>query len=141
MSCPSSYFLRYRCVPCESLVVGDKPIVTMDSSEEWKEQLSSLKNAIYLNDLTVTARNGKKKRSRLLFSFKKEKKNAPKKFIGFLILLPNSSWSDVKSPLEHKYGIEKYDTCRLWYRYGYYTSRYYFMLVLLLSFSPSRSHQ
>lgn len=90
MSYPSSYFLRYRCVPCESLVVGDKPVVTMDSSEEWKEQLSDLKNAIYLNDLTVTTRNGKKKNSRLLFSFKKEK-NAPKKFIGFLILLPNSS--------------------------------------------------
>ena len=53
----------------------------------------------------------------------RKKKNAPKKFIRFLILLPNSSWSDVKSPLEHKYGIEKYDTCRLWYRYGYYTSR------------------
>lgn len=79
MSCPSSYFLRYRCVPCESLVVGDKPIVTMDSSEEWKEQLSDLKNAIYLNDLTVTTRNGKKKKnSRLLFSFKKEKKCAQK---------------------------------------------------------------
>ena len=140
MSCPSSYFLRYRCVPCESLVVGDKPIVTMDSSEEWKEQLSDLKNAIYLNDLTVTTRNGKKKTVDFYFRLRK-KKNAPKEFIGFLILLPNSSWSDVKSPLEHKYGIEKYDTCRLWYLYGYYTSRYYFMLVLLLSFSLSRSHQ
>ena len=50
----------------------------MDSSEEWKEQLSDLKNAIYLNDLTVTTRNGKKKNSRLLFSFKKEKKCAQK---------------------------------------------------------------
>ena len=90
--------------------------------------------------MTVTTRNGKKKTVDFYFRLRK-KKNAPKKFIRFLILLPNSSWSDVKSPLEHKYGIEKYDTCRLWYRYGYYTSRYYFMLVLILSFSLSRSHQ
>ena len=57
----------------------------MDSSEEWKEQLSDLKNAIYLNDLTVTTRNGKKKTVDFYFRLRK-KKNAPKKFIGFLIL-------------------------------------------------------
>lgn len=73
MSYPSSYFLRYRCVPCESLVVGDKPVVTMDSSEEWKEQLSDLKNAIYLNDLTVTTRNGKKKAVDFYFRLRKKK--------------------------------------------------------------------
>ena len=78
MSCPSSYFLRYRCVPCESLVVGDKPILTMDSSEEWKEQLSGLKNAIYLNDLTVTARNGKKNAVDFYFRLRKKKKCAQK---------------------------------------------------------------
>ena len=101
MSCPSSYFLRYRCVPCESLVVGDKPIVTMDSSEEWKEQLSDLKNAIYLNDLTVTTRNGKKKKTVDFYFRLRKKKNAPKKFIGFLILLPNSSWSSSSYIFKH----------------------------------------
>lgn len=35
----------------------------MDSSEEWKEQLSDLKNAIYLNDwpLQLEMENKKKK--------------------------------------------------------------------------------